>query len=144
MKRLRPLYIVGAVVVDQLLKYIVGQLPPGSATTVVAVAPFYNRQLAFSIGRLYDGLFLLSAVLLTMIGYLWWRTNDRVLSLGLAGLIAGGVSNLIDRLRSGFIIDIVRVGDLHLNLADIFIVVGAVVAVVRVMQRPRQVPPNAY
>lgn len=46
---------------------------------------------------------------------------------GLILIAAGGLSNGVDRVIHGSIIDVARIGNLTLNMADIYIVIGAIV-----------------
>lgn len=58
---------------------------------------------------------------------LLWKNN---LSSASALLLGGAVSNLIDRLRFGYVVDYIDIGSLPVfNLADVAIVVGVVLLV---------------
>jgi signal peptidase II len=84
------------------------------------------RTALFSIG---NGVLLLVLTVLTM--RLHWQ---RAASLGLAFFVAGGLSNLIDRLAYGKVIDFMNVGIGPVrtgifNVADVAITVGAVLVI---------------
>lgn len=50
-------------------------------------------------------------------------------------ILAGGISNLIDRIRIGGVIDILHVGRLSFNIADIFIFLGVTLLLVQMVNR---------
>lgn len=85
------------------------------------------RTALFSVG---DGLLLLAVAVMAM-----WRHWPRLALLGLALVVAGGVSNLLDRITYGKVIDFMNVGLGPLrtgifNVADMAIMVGAGLVVV--------------
>ena len=84
------------------------------------------RTALFSIG---NGVLLLVLTVLTM--RLHWQ---RAASLGLAFFVAGGLSNLIDRLAYGKVIDFMNVGIGPVrtgifNVADVAITIGALLVI---------------
>jgi signal peptidase II len=84
------------------------------------------RTALFSIG---NGVLLLVLTVLTM--RLHWQ---RTASLGLAFFVAGGLSNLIDRIAYGKVIDFMNVGIGPVrtgifNVADVAITIGAVLVI---------------
>jgi lipoprotein signal peptidase len=51
-----------------------------------------------------------------------WRARSRWVQIAWAFLLAGGVSNSLDRVVRGAVVDPLRIGALYFNLADILIV----------------------
>lgn len=64
-----------------------------------------------------------SVVVLTFLGLAEIKREKRF-SVGFLAVLAGGVSNLVDRVLLGHVIDVFRVFSLQFNLADVLIVVG--------------------
>ena len=91
----------------------------------------YNRAIAFSLPVPLWGIYLAAAVVL--IGVLIFAIKERWfkdwrLTLGLCLLFAGGLGNLIDRVRLGYVIDFIQIGPWPtFNLADCFVFVGVVI-----------------
>jgi lipoprotein signal peptidase len=100
------------VVIDQLAKHLL-PTTPGS----LRLAPF------------------LGATVLIGGFYLLYEGNlRRFASLGIATILAGGVSNLIDYLIYGSIRDNLRVDRLEFNPADIYIVAGIVILILEALR----------
>ncbi len=57
-----------------------------------------------------------------------FRSHSQIL-FPLVLIMAGGLSNLFDRLMRGYVIDIVTIAGLSLNIADIAICIGGSMAV---------------
>jgi signal peptidase II len=144
---------VAAVAADQLTKRIVsGRL--GLGDSVHVVGPFSIRHVENS--GIAFGLFASATalvILLTALAVVWMlvffaRSGARhpVLPVSLGLVIGGSLSNLLDRVRLGYVTDFL---DLRywpaFNLADSFIVIGvcillaALVAAERQPRRPRHV-----
>jgi signal peptidase II len=78
----------------------------------------------------------LSALILTLIAYTQWRMQRGVLVIGELLVIGGALSNLVDRLMYGAVLDFIElyVGDYHwpvFNVADVFIVIGVGIMLIR-------------
>ena len=93
-----------------------------------------NQGIAFgwSLNKLF--IIILSFLIILIILYLvykFWQEKKYHLSLASYLIILGAVSNLIDRLRFGFVIDYINVSFFTIfNLADCLITVGVVIFVV--------------
>ncbi len=130
------------IVVDQLLKdlavtYLSGR-PPIEVLPVLQWFLVYNTGAAFGFlhgaGGFQLYLFIGIAVIVSAIILIWlWRVPDtaRLLSLGLALILAGGIGNLIDRIWHQSVVDFIN---LHyrdwyfpaFNIADIAITFGVI------------------
>lgn len=132
------IFIVVAVVLDQIVKIIVDNtLPLQNAVHVIpmlALYRTYNLGVAFSMLSGMDGWFIVGMrlVIVAFVAWLWHRTaKDRWLAhLGYALIIAGAIGNLIDRFAYGHVIDYILFytetwSFAVFNLADSFITVGA-------------------
>ncbi len=134
MKKYRYLWIVGIILIDQIVKYIIrSAMYVGESIPVVRdvfhITYVQNRGAAFN---MLDGqsliLTLVPAVaIIVAIWYMEKHLNEHwtlVLSLGL--VISGGIGNLIDRTILGFVTDMLdfRFWPVF-NVADIAVCVGA-------------------
>lgn len=124
---------LGIVLIDQLVKYYVEMtMLPGESIPVAS--PFFhitfvlNPGAAFGIFRDQQWLFLVTAVFF-VVGFLAFyarlRRSGCLIHYGSVALAAGAVSNLIDRIRIGHVVDFFdfRVWPVF-NVADIAIVLG--------------------
>ena len=115
----------GIIFLDQLTKWQAGRLGWVGL----------NSGLALGWGGSFSGLLivvLISAVILGVI--LAWRQSQLQSQLGVVLVLAGGISNLIDRLIWGGVRDFIPMIWWHNNLADIAIVVGLGLFLVRIYQ----------
>jgi signal peptidase II len=101
---------------------------PGAFLSLGASLPEGWREAIFLVGG--------GGMLLGLLGYvLFSRSLSRVATVGLALILAGGVGNLVDRLRyGGVVVDFLNVGIGPLrtgifNVADMAILVGVLVVV---------------
>ena len=118
---------------DQLVKYYVElTMLPGESIPVAA--PFFhitfvlNPGAAFGIFRDQQWLFLATAVVFSgafIVFYERLRRSGSLIHYGSVALAAGAVSNLIDRIRLGHVVDFFdfRIWPVF-NIADIAIVLG--------------------
>lgn len=151
---LGSLFILAAFSFDQFTKTIIADIvmhPP----RVIVITGFLNITLSYNEGVSF-GLFsdtlrgrpeiLVATSSVIVAGLLVWMTiaGDRLEAAGL-GLMAGGASgNIFDRMQRGKVTDFI---DFHLaewhwpafNLADVAIVIGALILVGGSFVRPRPV-----
>ena len=131
---------IALIALDQLSKYWAVH---ALAHNDIAIIPGLNLHLSYNRGVSFGmlagggniGFWVLNLLLVAALGTLVyytirWRRGARDL-FGYLFLIAGGVSNLIDRFMHGAVIDFIdcSIGSWHwptFNLADIFIVGGVV------------------
>lgn len=131
---------------DLLLKYLVSSY----LTTVNIIDNFFSLTYVLNDGAAFS-LFASKTYLLVLIALLCIffiiyelknNLDDRVLSIGYSLVIAGLLGNFIDRLTDGYIIDYLSFKILELNfpvfnLADILIVVGIVIVIIREILKER-------
>jgi len=140
----RPLpatiFILTAVVLDQLIKYLVEiSLPLQQQVPVVPYLALYrtwNEGVAFSFLSGMSGWAIVSMRLLIVLVILWWWRNSArstaLIHLGFAMIVAGAIGNIVDRFIYGHVIDYVLFHTENwsfavFNLADSLITLGAVV-----------------
>lgn len=94
-----------------------------------------NRGIAFA---LFPGSGLLLSLTggALLVGLTWHLRRELPLRLPLVLLWAGMASNLLDRMTKGAVIDIVYLGPLSVNFADLLLIAGAAMAFTRAIRRP--------
>jgi len=152
LQRVLWLAIAGAVfVLDQVTKAAVDRLIP-ERTTVPVIPHFLNLIHTKNAGAVF-GLFsdspapwktalliIVSSLLLAMVIVVMWRNQQLrwETGVGLALILGGALSNLVDRIRFGRVVDFIDVyfRGYHwytFNLADASIVVGAIFLVIQLL-----------
>jgi signal peptidase II len=149
--------LTAGLALDQATKLIlVRSLPAGAQVPVIPgffnLVHIYNRGAAFGLlsglpPAVARSLFLATtALVLAVVGYLWWRLPDRqrAAALGYSLIITGALGNFIDRLRLGEVIDFLDfyLGRYHwpaFNLADSLVCLGAGVLVWVIFRREESV-----
>ena len=129
-----------SVAADQLTKLAaVRLLKPGSVTALPGVLDFTyveNRGAAFGILADHRWVFLVlsAAAIAAIFAYIIIsKPRSRLLLISLGLIAGGGIGNMIDRVARGYVVDMF---DLQLfrypifNLADCFVVVGAILGAV--------------
>jgi signal peptidase II len=142
------LVAASAVAVDQLTKAIVrARLPLGHE--VPAFGPFSIHHVRNSgiLGGHFEGTAVPIGVattiaLLALVVYVASRSRPRPVDMvGFGLILGGGVGNLVDRLRLGYVTDFVDRGSAGaFNLADAAIMLGFVVLIAGVLLSPRRQP----
>ena len=131
---------------DLLLKYLVSSY----LTTVNIIDNFFTLTYVLNDGAAFS-LFASKTYLLVLIALLCLffiiyelknNLDDRIISIGYSLVLAGLLGNFIDRLIDGYIIDYLSFKILELNfpvfnLADILIVVGIVIVIIREILKER-------
>lgn len=122
---------------DQLVKLWATELSGQPSVTVIPgllqLTYTQNYGAAFSLfwGKRWPLIALTGLLLGGLLVYLLsGKCTDRVMRAGLTLIIAGGLGNLIDRVRLGYVVDYLDVSPLFrypiFNLADCLVFVGAV------------------
>lgn len=89
---------------------------------------FPNPGIAFGLPVPQSIILILTPAILLALGF-WWSKNKHKTNnfyLGVCFIFAGAISNLIDRIIFSITIDYLRIITSVMNLADITIVVGAI------------------
>ena len=155
-RRANWLWLTAAVIaLDQLTKWLAERLLP--LHEPVALMPMLNLTLmhnegaAFSLladaGGWQRWLFAAFALLVTIVLVVWLLRLDareRMTAAALALLIGGAVGNLIDRLRTGRVVDFIDVyyGDWHwpaFNIADSAITIGVALLLIETLRAGKEV-----
>ena len=134
-----------AVVADQLTKQVVGRtLELGKSVDIVgpfSIHHVQNSGIAFGLfGSRTSIVIVVTAIAVGAMLVFFARSGARhpVLPVGLGLVLGGSISNLVDRVRLGYVTDFLDVGPWPaFNLADSFIVAGVAVLVVTLMALDR-------
>jgi signal peptidase II len=132
------LFIVAFIVaLDQVTKYLAKTYlkPVGSIPLIPNVFHFTyveNRGAAFGILQNQRWLFIVLTVVISavIVYYLFThRQESIVLTIALSMILGGAIGNLIDRLRLGYVVDMlhfVLIDYPVFNVADSFVVIGTI------------------
>lgn len=138
----KTLSLVGLVLIiigtDQLSKYqVLTRLAPGA---IYKVSAFLNLQLGFNHGMAFGLLAqykapvfigIITIILSSLLSYFIYKNNDFKHKTALSLMLAGALSNLLDRMCHGYVTDFI---DFHFksyhwyafNIADAAICIGAI------------------
>ncbi|MBL0371826.1 signal peptidase II [Rhizobium sp. KVB221] len=132
------LFIVIAVILDQLIKYLVeAYLPFQQLVEVIPHLGLYrtwNEGVAFSFLSGMSGWMIVAMrVLIVIFVFWWWKGANRqagLIHLGFCMIIAGAIGNIVDRFIYGHVVDYVLFytetwSFAVFNLADSLITLGA-------------------
>lgn len=148
--------IISLVLIDQIVKMLVVQFiaPTGGITLingVLSLTYLENKGAAFG---LWNSRWLLIGVniviIFVIIKLLRSKTYDftKQMKTAYSLILAGGITNLIDRLFRGFVIDYIDINELFyypvFNLADICIIVGILIVVVTIVIKTLQKQEQNY
>lgn len=132
------------VAVDQFLKLnFTKLLLPGESIPVIKdifyVTLVRNKGAAFGIFKSQISAFIiLSIIAIFLIAYYFPRLNKKAIlaKLGLALILGGAASNLIDRIRFGYVIDFLdfRIWPVF-NIADSALTVGAILVIAQLVRK---------
>ena len=132
------LFCAGAVVLDQWTKYLVVELIPMYSQVEAIPGLFHltyvqNTGAAFSLFEGMQWMFALIFAVFTVL--LLWELFRKTMPFSaferwcLVAVYAGGLGNMIDRLRLGYVVDMIEVEFISFpvfNVADCFITCGCV------------------
>lgn len=132
------IYLVTVILVciDQIIKvFIINNLRDNPITIIKGILRFTyceNRGVAFSLGN-GNVMFFIIINLLIIFGLIFYFEKNRnefniFSKIFFTMVIAGGISNLIDRIVRGFVVDFIDINEMIrfaiFNVADMYIVVG--------------------
>lgn len=132
------LWVLLLVGVDQIIKILVlNNLKDDSVVIIKNVLRFTyceNKGVAFSFGDGHVPVFIIVNLLMICGLVLYFERNRKsfnvLAKVFFIMIIAGGISNVIDRIFRGFVVDFINFNDIVnfaiFNVADIFIVVGVI------------------
>ncbi|MEA1909463.1 MAG: signal peptidase II [Patescibacteria group bacterium] len=127
-------YVLGIGFLDQIIKYF----SLNFKDSPVSVGPidfvwYENPGIAFSINLSLPIAIVLASITLIILLWLFFKAKKSLnyYQLGLVLIIAGGLSNLLDKIFFGFVRDMVAISILPVfNLADLSILAGIILIIV--------------
>ena len=134
--------VIGVIIVilDQLSKMLM-------LNTEITIIPNFlnftytqNIGIAFGIGNNMLAILIINVIILTSILVflvLKRKKLDNITYAGLILILAGGMSNMLDRIFNGYVIDFIDVNIFnfpHFNIADISIVVGIIILFITIFK----------
>lgn len=142
---LMGLFCLGVVGLDQLTKFLVVQNIP-LYTQVPVIDGLFHFTYVQNTGAAYSSLqgqhWLFVLVLLLFAAFILWEFPKKRMAFTaferwmIAAIFAGGAGNMIDRLRLGYVVDMIEVEFMRFavfNVADIFITCGCVLLMVHLI-----------
>lgn len=139
------LIIVGVIAVDQFTKFLIranfqlGESMPvlGDFARLLYVR---NTGTAFSMfeNNLWITLGLTTVLIVVCLLFLIkeMKHGSKLLACSVAAVLGGGIANIIDRLRFGFVTDMISVGNFAVfNVADIAVVCGCILTMLIVIKQ---------
>ena len=137
---------ITAILLDQIIKIIIKSKLFNSSILVIPyilkLTYVQNTGAAFGIGSNSTSMFVaVNIVIIGLITYFIFSKKDEInrpILIALHLIVAGGISNLIDRITRGFVVDYIDISPLIkypvFNLADIFIVVGCIIIAISLIK----------
>lgn len=122
--------IIILVLIDQLLKFII--LKVGDKTLIDGVLSFHmteNKEGTYGISSQSTITYVITNLMVIAIVYKFITSQnqfvDKKTKVFLTLIIAGGISNCIDRIFRGYVVEFISIEKLPIfNLADIYILIG--------------------
>jgi lipoprotein signal peptidase len=76
-----------------------------------------------------------SLILITIILIILFYSRDKTLQIALFLIVAGGLSNTLDRLYLAASIDYITIINLNLNIADLYIIIGTIITLIYLFRK---------
>lgn len=131
------------ILIDQISKFIVQyyyEEPIGNG--LLSITLIENTGMAFGLNTGNTKNIVLTIIVLFIIANFIRNQKERIdtkTAMALSMILAGGVSNLIDRIVQGGVIDFINIQKFAIfNLADIYIVIGWVLLVIFLIKFNRE------
>lgn len=130
--------IIGIIIIDQVIKYVIAKnLYNESINILDGILNFTYKENtggAFSIGYGNVNIFIMISIVIFGVIIFLFKHIKQIYMFPLGVVFAGGVSNFLDRIFRGFVIDYIDFSPLIkypiFNIADICIVVGCAIIII--------------
>lgn len=134
------------ILIDQVSKILIDLLVQNDIVilqNVLEISKFENEGFAFGINKQnISNIALTFLVLAIIIRFIVMQKKNLTIktTIFLSMIIAGGISNVIDRFFRGAVLDFIKVGDFPVfNLADCFIVIGWILFVIDLIKNIKEI-----
>lgn len=138
---------VASIVIDQITKFwAVNVLKNGGSIKIIGDFLRFtyaeNKGAAFSILQNQRGFFIIiTIIMLIVLAYIYFKTKNisKMSKLSIAMIAGGAIGNFIDRVRLGYVVDLidVRFGNFYnfpiFNVADSFVVCGTILMIILIL-----------
>ena len=138
--------VIVIVLIDQISKILVDKFMPDETVilqNVLSITKYENEGIAFGINNQnVSNIALILLVLTIIIRFVITQRKNLTIKVTvfISMMIAGGISNLIDRIFRGAVFDFIEIGDFPIfNLADSFIVIGWILFVIDLIKNIRNI-----
>lgn len=138
--------VIVIVLIDQISKILVDKFMPDETVilqNVLSITKYENEGIAFGINnKNVSNIALILLVLAIIIRFVITQRKNLTIKVTvfISMMIAGGISNLIDRIFRGAVFDFIEIGDFPIfNLADSFIVIGWILFVIDLIKNIRNI-----
>ena len=134
------------IITDQIIKYFIrlqaNFMPIDMIKNIIKINYVENFGIAFGIaeGGRFIFIFINFIVMGIILKFLFtqWTNLDKIKKIFIMLIISGGIGNLIDRIFRGYVIDYIDCTQIInfpvFNLADIMIVIGAIVVAISIIR----------
>ena len=116
------------ILIDQLVKFLILIKYRGLL--------FFNFNSVFGIRYTWVD-FLIFFIILGLIYYFFLYPKNQVknqfIKLGFTLVLSGGISNFIDKIARGYVIDFINIKTSAFNFADIIIIIGALILIWQIL-----------
>lgn len=128
------LFILALAFVDQIVKVAITEnLGEPINLYGFEVGFFRNEVGSFSIPISNEMSMSLILMVLFILVFLLFQIHQRNIKYGIMMIIAGGVSNAIDRIFRGYVVDVIGFGSTEMNVADFIILTGALFVFIEIL-----------
>lgn len=134
------------ILVDQISKILIDRFVPENTVilqNVLEISKVENEGIAFGLNKQnVSNIALTFLVLAIIIRFVVTQKKHLTIktTIFISMMIAGGISNVIDRIFRGAVFDFIKIGDFPVfNLADSFIVIGWILFVIDLIKNIREV-----
>lgn len=122
------LAIVILILIDQISKAVVGEQEKNIINDYIKIVKIDSYDGAFGIGQNDTATFVIANIVVIGIILKFMKSQEKQIDkktyIALTFVIAGAISNLIDKIFKGYVVKCISLYSIPFNIADIFMIVG--------------------